>query len=254
MTRGGGLDWTEKGSGDRVLLLVHGFPLSREIWEEQVEALSHDLQVIAPDLRGFGASPGRIESMEAAARDLLELMDQLGCRKFAAAGHSMGGYVLFAMRRLAPDRLSALGLVCTRAAADSEETKKSREEMARRAMELGVEFLADLMPRRQLAPGTAPELVEKVRRIVRRAAPEGVAAALRAMAARTDATPLLSTLDLPVVVIAGRRDPLIPAAETEAMAAAIPSARLVWCENAAHLAMMEEPRLVTDALRLLAVR
>lgn len=227
------------------LLLIHGFPLDGRIWEAQVGPLSKRGRVIVPDLPGFGRSaPEPISSMDDYARALLGLMDRLGVQRFTAAGHSMGGYVALALQRLAPDRLAGLGLVASRAAADPEEARPAREATAKRAEAEGVEFLAQTMPERQL--GTpAPALVERLRRMIRIQSSTGVAAACRAMATRPDARAQLASLSIPVVIIAGRLDRIVPPSESESMASA---ARLVWSDVSGHLPMLEDPTLVASSL------
>lgn len=243
------MDALDRGRGP-ALLLVHGFPLDRRTWEAQVDGLAGRCRVVAPDLPGFGASSGSPfpAGLDDAARALLGLMDRLGLERFAAAGHSMGGYILFALHRLAPGRLSAAALVSTRAHADSPEGRKTREETAQRALREGTAFLAESMPARMTAPGASPALLERLRRIMQGAGGAAVAAASRAMAARPDATPQLANLSCPTLVLAGRQDKIVPAAESEAMARAIHGARLAWGEGSGHLPMMEEPDLVTREL------
>ncbi len=247
------MDHLDRGTGPAILL-IHGFPLDRRIWDAQVEGLAARFRVIAPDLPGHGKSPidTRPYTMEHFARGLLGLADALGVRRFVAAGHSMGGYILFALHRLAPERLAGAALVSTRANPDTEEGRKAREETARRAEREGVGFLADQMPARVTAPGPRPEVLERLRLIMSEAQPAGVAAASRAMAARPDATPRLADFRIPALVLAGRGDRIVPPAESEAMARAIPGARLVWCERSGHLPMMEEPEVVTRELADLA--
>lgn len=233
------------------LLLIHGFPLDRRTWEAQLAGLAGRGRVLAPDLPGFGTTPlpsPAPASMDDYARAVLAFADSRGATRFAAAGHSMGGYILFALHRLAPERLSGAVLVSTRAKGDTDEGRKAREETARRALREGAAFLADAMPARVAAPGAPAELLDRLRAIMREANGPGVAAASRAMAARPDATGQLATLACPTVVLAGRHDQIVPAAESEAMARAIPGARLVWCERSGHMPMMEEPALVTHAL------
>ncbi len=47
------LAYTDAGTG-QPLVLLHGYPFNRSLWNEQVAALSNSYRVIAPDLRGFG--------------------------------------------------------------------------------------------------------------------------------------------------------------------------------------------------------
>ena len=239
-----------EGRPGPALLLVHGFPLDRRIWSEVTGRLPLAGPIVLPDLRGHGRTPlppGPC-TIEDYARDLLALMDHLGRRTFFAAGHSMGGYVLFALHRLAAGRLLGGALVSSRAISDSDEVRKSREATAQKAEKEGAAFLADTMPERAAAPGASRQVLETLRTLIRAAQPAGVAAASRAMAGRVDATAQLSRITFPVIVLAGRQDPIVPAAESEAMARAIPGARLVWCERSGHVPMLEEPDLVAREL------
>jgi len=243
------IDFEEAGKGSPVLL-IHGFPLDRRIWEAQIAALASRIRVVAPDLRGFGRSespPGRC-SMDLYARDLLGLMDRLGLERFAAAGHSMGGYILFALHRLAPERLTRLALVTTRATADDEAGKKNREATAARVLAEGPAFLVESMAERVLGPRTSPELFERFRKIIVSQNPAGIAAASRAMGERPDSRPGLASINVPTLAIAGLADKLVPLEETRAMAAAIPGARVVEIEGVSHLPMMESPEQTTAAL------
>src|SRR5690242_4173538 len=123
------LHFTDEGSGEPVVL-IHGFPLSSELWKPQRAALSADYRVIAPDLRGFGSSdpPHHEMSMGAYADDVVAIMDALGIPQATIAGLSMGGYVLMALLRRHPNRARAVMLLATRASADSEAGKQTRDE------------------------------------------------------------------------------------------------------------------------------
>ena len=243
------LDFEERGKGEAVLL-IHGFPLDRRIWEAQIGTLTERFRVVAPDLRGHGRSkapPGAC-TLDDYASDLFHLMDNLGVRDFAAAGHSMGGYILFAMHRLAPGRLTKLALVTTRAMADDEDGKKNREAVAQKVLSEGTTFLADSMAARVLRAQPAPEVVARFREIIASQNPTGIAAASRAMAGRRDARGQLASIKVPTLVLLGTSDKLVPPEETRAMAAAIPGATLVEVPGTSHLPMMEAPDVTTRAL------
>ena len=247
------LDCTVRGDQGPVLLLIHGFPLDRRIWKDVEPKIPASIRLVMPDLRGHGKSalpPGTV-TMDDYARDLIELMDRLQAPKFYAAGHSMGGYIFFALHRLAPDRLLGGALVSSRALPDAEDAKKTREATAQRAEKEGSGFLAGTMPERQAGAVPPPGLVDTLRKIIRDAQPKGIAAASRAMGTRPDATPQLAQIRMPMVVFAGRGDKIVPAAESEAMAKAISGAKLVWCEKSGHVPMLEEPDLVAKELTAL---
>ncbi|MBI3855977.1 MAG: alpha/beta hydrolase [Planctomycetes bacterium] len=234
------------------LVLVHGFPLDARIWDKVLAQLRIPAPVV-PDLRGHGKTPlppGPC-SLEDYARDLLKLMDDAEVERFFVAGHSMGGYILFALHRLAPHRIAGGALVSSRALPDTEEGRKLREATALRAEKEGPGFLVTTMPEKAVGPTPPPGVLDTLRKIIREAQPRGVAAAARAMAARPDATPQLPKIGFPVVVLAGRGDKIVPAAESEAMAKAIPGAKLVWCEKSGHVPMLEEPDLVARELEAL---
>jgi pimeloyl-ACP methyl ester carboxylesterase len=243
------LDYDDVGSGSPVLL-IHGFPFDRRIWEAQIAGLSKQLRVVAPDLRGHGASdaPPGPYSMEAFARDLFGLMDHAGISRFAAAGHSMGGYILFAMHRTAPERLTRLALVTTRAIADDEAGRKNREVTALRLFAEGTPFLAEVMAERLLTDRALPPVAARFREIILSQRPVGLAGSLRAMAERPDAGPQLPSIGAPTLVVAGAQDRLVSLEESRAMASAIPGSRLVALEGAGHLPSLEQPEATTRTL------
>ena len=81
------------------LVLLHAFPLTHAVWQDQIVALAATWRVLAPDLRGFGRSgvtPGRV-TVEQLADDVAAMLDVLGVAEPAVvAGLSMGGYVALA--------------------------------------------------------------------------------------------------------------------------------------------------------------
>src|SRR5205085_9602662 len=91
------LAYDDTGAGVPVVLL-HGYPFNRSLWNEQVSALSSSYRVVVPDLRGLGesdASPGPA-TMNQMAQDVAALLDQLEIARAVIGGLSMGGYVALA--------------------------------------------------------------------------------------------------------------------------------------------------------------
>ena len=95
--------YRDEGQGEPILL-VHAFPLSSAMWEDQIDALSARFRVIAPDLRGFGgtARGAGMASLDQAADDLAALLDALKIDHATVVGLSMGGYIAFALLRRHP--------------------------------------------------------------------------------------------------------------------------------------------------------
>jgi 3-oxoadipate enol-lactonase len=234
------LAYRDEGRG-RPLLLIHAFPLSGAMWERQIEALSGAYRLIIPDLRGFGASPSvpGTASLDQYADDLAGLLDQLGLEHISVAGLSMGGYIAFALLRRHRERVDALVLADTRPQPDTEEGRRAREQNAQLAEQQGAGAIADQMLPKLLSSNATEQLRAEVRGIIKANDRAGIAAALRAMAARPDSTPLLATIGVPTLIVVGAEDGLTPPSDARAMHAAIAGSQLVELPGAGHLANME---------------
>ncbi len=245
---------SDRGNGP-VLLLVHGFPLDHSLWTSQIEDLSSDFRVIAPDLRGFGCSgiSHGIVPMEQYADDLAAMLNAIGIDDAVTlCGLSMGGYVAWQFWRRHCSRLNALVLCDTRAEADAPEVASTREESADRALAEGVGFLADAMLEKLLAPSTLrdrPGIAETARSMILNTPREGAAAALRGMAVRPDSSRILSQINVPTQVICGEHDAISTVDEMRGIAQQIPRAEYVDIADAGHLSPLENPRAVNAALR-----
>jgi pimeloyl-ACP methyl ester carboxylesterase len=246
------LHYTEHGSGSP-LVLLHGYPLNNSIWREQVNRLSDQFRVITPDLRGHGRSPSTddVYDMELLAGDVLALLDALDLRQATVMGHSMGGYVALALARMADNRLKALGLIASQAAADTEEARQNRYKLAERVVTQGSAAVAETMLPKLFAPGEHEDdtLIESMNTVMLNTRPQTLINSLKGMAVRPDSTPLLGTFDLPVLVVAGDQDAIIPLAKAEQMASALKNGTLATIENAGHMLMLEQPQATSMAIR-----
>jgi len=242
------------GSGPPVLFL-HGFPLDHSMWAEQLSALAASHRVIAPDLRGFGASgvtPGKV-TMVQMADDCAGLIDALGIQTpIALVGLSMGGYVAWQFVQRHAAKLGKLVLCDTRSVADTPQAAETRLKMAEHVLKHGTSAVAEAMLPKLFAPATyekRPQVVESVRRMMLAAPPTGVAAAQHGMAARPDVSSMLPTIQVPTLVICGEHDAISPLAEMRTIAESIPGATLVVVPDAGHMAPMENPGVVNAALK-----
>lgn len=234
----------DTGEGPAVLML-HAFPLDASMWDGQVAALSDRYRCLRPDFWGCGASPappGRV-TIDGWAATVLEEMDHRGVSRFSVCGISMGGYMAFALVRAAPERVESVILTNTRAAADSDDARAARAAMADQVRSGGVEAIVEPMTDRLLCAACRGDahIADPVRGRIRRCTADGVISALEAIAARPDSTPILARLKVPVLVLCGTDDVIVPVAESRAMAAAIPGAKLVELDGHAHLANLEQP-------------
>jgi pimeloyl-ACP methyl ester carboxylesterase len=248
------LNIVDRGTGSP-LLLVHGFPLDHTMWNAQIEALSASHRVIAPDLRGFGQSGtagDEVTTMPQFADDMAALLDALQIDEpVTFCGLSMGGYIAWDFLRRHRQRLAALILCDTRAAADSEEAARGRRMMAAGVLAEGVQAVPDAMLPKLLAPLTlqeTPAVAESLRRTILATSPTSIAAAQRGMAEREDSTSLLGTIDLPTLVIVGEHDAISTVREMRRVADEIPGARFAVVPDAGHLSPLENPAVVSAAI------
>ncbi|NBE55673.1 alpha/beta fold hydrolase [Streptomyces boluensis] len=233
------------------LVLVHGHPFDRTMWAPQLAALHDEFRVIAPDLRGYGGStvaPGTTP-FAAFAHDIEALLDRLGVHEFVLGGLSMGGQIAMECVRLFGERIVGLVLADTSPAAETDEGRTWRRELAERLLREGMKGYADEVLHRMVAPHSAPEVQEHVHRMMCATDPEGAAAALRGRAERPDYRSLLARFMAPALVVVGAEDTYTPVDEARAMHAALPHATLRVIDGAAHLPNLERPDDFNAALR-----
>ena len=236
------------------ILFIHGFPFDHTMWRRQVVALPR-WQSIAPDLAGVGETPGPASSDEYSvalyAADLVAMLDRLKVEQTVICGLSMGGYIAFELLRRHARRVRGAILCNTKAAADTPEAKQDRDAMTVLAKQSGSSAIAERLLPKLLARATferRPEIVSEVRGMMTRASVPGIIGALHALRERPDSTPLLKTIGVPVLVIAGEEDQIAPAAGMREMAGTIPGARFVVISEAGHVAPLEQPDAVNTAI------
>lgn len=253
------LEVVRRGAGTP-LLLVHGFPLDHSMWNAQIERLSSRFQVIAPDLRGFGGSQviGGTATMEQMADDLAAMLDALDVDETVVlCGLSMGGYVGFQFWRKHRERLRGLVLCDTRAIADTPEGAAGRLKLAETVLRDGNGSLAEAMLPKLFAPATIERekvMVESQRRTILAAPREGVAAALRGMAARPSAVDYLPQISLPTLVAVGSDDAISAPDEMRGIASAIPAAEFVVIPHSGHMTPLENPTAFDAAIERFLAR
>jgi pimeloyl-ACP methyl ester carboxylesterase len=234
------------------LLLIHGFPLDRTLWRTQIAGLSQIFRVIAPDLRGFGQSSqtdGEAISMDQYAAELKSLLDSVNVKQAVVGGISMGGYIALAFYAQYADRVKGLILANTRAVPDSEDARRARLANAQKVSEAGPGFLVENMAPVMLGPAAKPEIEIAVRSMMARQRATGIMSALRGMAIRPDRTALLRFATVPVLIISGSHDALIPSGDSEAMHALIPDSRLVIIPDAGHLSNLDKADAFNHVVR-----
>lgn len=228
------------------LVLIHAFPLSSEMYKNaasEIHTLLPDYNIILVDLPGFGSAPVRESwTLSEAMQELHKKLNEIGITNPAIGGTSMGGYAALAYYRLYLNEVSALILSNTKAEADTDDAKSSREEFAKDVEARGYEAVYMRMLNKLTARSTVqkhPETLDTLRTMISSASPAAIAAALRAMALREDSLELLHTITTPTLVITGSGDELIAPAISKAMADAIPNSHFHQIEGVGHLTPLE---------------
>jgi pimeloyl-ACP methyl ester carboxylesterase len=248
------VSYIEAGVSDGpVVVLLHAFPLAAEMWTPQLDAAPRGWRMIAPDMAGLGQSddvPGP-PVLDDYAREVILLLDRLQITAAVVGGISLGGYVSLALARLSPERLTGLILADTRAGADSDEARHGRNRMLAALHDEGIEAVARSMLPRLVGRTTLherPELVERVRSMILGSRGEGLARALVRLRDRPDATPTLTTIRVPTLIVVGEEDEVTPPGEAEQLRAGISHARLDTIPRAGHVSNLENAEAFTGAL------
>jgi pimeloyl-ACP methyl ester carboxylesterase len=216
------------------------------MWEPQLSLAEHGWRIIAPHYRGMdqGEEGPPATTMDDHAADVFDLLDTLHIEDAVIAGESMGGYVAFALFRHAPRYFQGLILVDTRAPADTPEAIEGRKRLLTVVRDNGPEAVADEMVPKLLGETTRrenPALVDRVRRLILSNSGAAISGAIAALMTRQDATPLLSSIHCPTLIVVGEEDTLTPPAMSRDLQRAIAGSELAVIRKAGHLSSLEQP-------------
>jgi 3-oxoadipate enol-lactonase len=233
-----------------VVVLGNSLGTTTEMWEPQLPDLTERFRVVRYDHRGHGGSPVppgdyRLDELGA---DVLAMLDSLELDRVHLGGLSLGGMVAMWIAVNAPERVDRLALLCTSAKLGPPEMWATRAETVRAQ---GTAAIAEVMVGRWFTPAYAqrlPEVITWARGLLTGVDAEGYAGCCAAVQ-RMDLLGELESITAPTLVIAGAQDPATPPdAHARWIAAGIPNARLEIVPDAAHLANVEQPGLVTRLL------
>jgi pimeloyl-ACP methyl ester carboxylesterase len=184
---------------------------------------------------------------EMAERVLLEAPE-----RFALAGHSMGGRVALELWRRAPQRITALGLLNTGAFPCRPEEAASRGRLVEIARNQGMAALAaEWLPPMMARAATVERrlIMQRLTSMMISQTPASFAAQVQALLNRPDAEPLLPTIRVPTLLLSGSEDTWSPVSQHAHMQRMIRGSILVEVAAAGHMAPIEQPEAVANALR-----
>lgn len=236
--------YTDRGTG-QVVVLLHGYLETSDVWDGFGDKLSDKFRVIVPDLPGHGRSDiiSEVHTMELMAGILLELILSKDISSFFLVGHSLGGYVALAFAELFPERLSGYCLFHSHPFADSPEALKKRE----REIKLVQGGRKDMMYPDNVAKMFADVNLDKFsvahersKEIAFSLTGEGIIAVLRGMIARPSRLAVLEEGKVPCLLILGAMDNYIGYKSVQSAVRLPVNARVIVLENSGHMGFVEE--------------
>lgn len=247
-----------QGAGP-AMMLVHGYPLSGELFAKNRAALARRYRVITPDLRGFGNSttPDSNGSVQIYAKDMLAVMDHLHVNKAIIGGMSMGGPVVLEMYREAPQRFRGLMLIDSNAGPASEVEKAEWPGYGKQAQTKGVASMIPLLLPTMLTAKTRttqPAQVATLSDIVKQGSVKAAVGGGQTLAGRPDSMPTLKAVRVPVLILAGMDDGLYAIELQQKMHRAARGSKLVVIPGAAHAAIFEKAGAANQAIMAWAAR
>ena len=243
--------WYSLGDGP-VLVLLHGFLESSPVFFSLAEQLATHFRVLCIDLPGHGNSEthGEIHSMQLCADVVASVMKSEKVKAAFFVGHSMGGYVALSLLDRYPEYCKGLCLLNSTAFADTDEKKKDRDR-AVLVMQKNISlFIKEAIPN-LFAENNRASLKAEIEKVIAHAletSAEGAAACTMGMRDRPDQTQLLQKSAVPVLIIAGKYDGVIPMGRSQAMAELHSEIRLSVMENSGHMSFLEEPEKSKDVI------
>lgn len=234
------ISYSDSGTGNAIVLL-HGFLENKKMWKDYVAFFSEKYRVITIDLLGHGESDplGYVHEMEDNANVINEILEHLKIEKAIILGHSMGGYVGLAFAELYPQKIQKLVLLNSTSKEDSAEKKLNRTRAIKAVKQNYINFvsvaIANLFSennRTRLA-----EEIEKAKTEALKTPLQGIIASLEGMKIRKDREWLLEQNRFPVLLILGKKDPVLSYEESLSQAENT-SVQLVSFEDG-HMSQIE---------------
>jgi 3-oxoadipate enol-lactonase len=238
------------GPGDApVLVMGSSLGATHRMWDGQLAALSERFRVLRYDTRGHGGSPvpPGPYAMEELGGDVLALLDRLGLQRVSFCGLSIGGMIGMWVASEVPERIERLVLCCTVPHFPPPGLWNERADTVRAE---GMAPMVEPALERWLPPdvrAARPDAEEHLRAMIASTPPEGYAGCCEAIR-DMDLRGRLASIEAPTLVIAGSDDPSTPKEKVRPIADAVPDARYVVIDGAAHIANVARPEEFSRAV------
>jgi 3-oxoadipate enol-lactonase len=239
------INYTEVGNPSGLpVIFIHGFPFSSVMWTPQMKTISSNYRAVTYDVRGHGESDygdGQY-LIEIFVDDLIALLDFLKIEKAILVGLSMGGYIALRAVERNPERVLGLVLCDTKSAPDSNDVKIRRARQIQIIKASGIHRFADDFLKSIFSESTflrLPNIIEMIKYVILKTSPLSLASTLIALAARTDTTSALPSINVPTLILVGEKDTLTTTKDAEEMKNKIPNSVYHIIPDAAHMSNLE---------------
>lgn len=235
---------TQGSFRNEAILFLHAFPMTSDMWKDQMNVFSKHHYTLAPDFPGFGKGvlPPYAITFEHYVDSIVNFLKESGIKKSIWCGLSMGGYLALKLYERAPELCCGLILANTKAGADNNEAKEKRWSTIKNLHS----HRHDFTEKQWNAMVSKSSLENKklklcFEEIVGKSTEEGLSAGLVALATRNDTTEILKKIHVPTMIIGGEEDKIIPLSELKILQNNIAESKLRIIPRAGHLSSMESP-------------
>lgn len=240
----GNIHYSDQGSGE-VIVLLHGYLETSEIWHSFADKLKTDFRVISLDLPGHGSSDmfGEVHTMEQIATAVYELIKKLDIRKIFLLGHSLGGYATLAFAELFPEMLSGYSLFHSHPFPDSDEALEKREREIKFVLAGKKELIYPDNVSKMFATSNLQKFTNELnhsKKIASSISGEGIVAVLRGMMVRPSRQKVMESGRIPCLWILGAMDNYIDCVNIQTKVQLPENAEVVILKNSGHLGFIEE--------------
>ncbi|RLQ95142.1 alpha/beta fold hydrolase [Falsibacillus albus] len=241
------LAYLDNKMNGETILLIHGFCGSSDYWSKIIPRLSNH-RVIAIDIRGHGGSSVTEDafSVEDLAQDIEYFCDQKQLDQFFLFGHSLGGYITLAFADKMKQRLKGFGLIHSTSMPDDFQAKENRLKGIDSIQEKGMHYFVDELIPKLFAPDSDKELIEEALQIGYGTNPAAAKQCLKSMKNRPDRTDVMKNAEMPILLVAGKEDRIIP--EEKAFNVEAPHISKKMLNHSGHMGMMEQPNELAEII------
>lgn len=253
----GKIHYSDRGKGE-VIVLIHGYLETSEVWNSFAEKLSDNFRIISVDLPGHGKSDnyGEVLTMEFIAALIKNLLERLDIKKVFLIGHSLGGYITLAFTELYPEMLSGYCLFHSQPFADSPETLEKRKREIYLVNDGNKDVMIPYNISRMFAPSNLrkfSDAFQKSKDIALSIKGDGIIAVLKGMMARPSRLSAMESGKVPCLWILGSMDNYINCEQIQTKVNLPASAKVVILKESGHMGFVEEEeksvKILTEFIR-----